>query len=212
MIKKIITTALVAGVLCTGLQARFIGMAVENPRIKSPAIHRHFQDHGIHSLVGIERVARKYPRLQSLDVSWNRISTVENGTFRRLTGLKMLRLGRNKITTIQAGAFEGLSKLETLGLVFNRLTKLSKGTFRGMPNLKVLMLTHNQLTEIPVEVLEELPQLERLDIIGNPIAQDPQQIAKIQEALPKVLIITTSKFPLSHEWPVEYGGTVSPVN
>lgn len=104
----------------------------------------------------------------------NKLSRVEDDTFRNLTQLLLLVLSRNQISHVSAGAFRGLEKVREVSLHTNLLTSLQAGTFRGLPNLFHISLEHNFLSSLPAGVLQGVNQLENIDLHNNSFPNLPR--------------------------------------
>ncbi|CAM4600549.1 unnamed protein product [Caretta caretta] len=94
-------------------------------------------------------------KLEKMELTGNKMSSIKKETFRNLTSLQFLSLLDNQISTIEPGAFEGLSHLQTLLLATNKITKqtFQKGIFQGVNSLVDLQLFENY---IPYETSGEL--------------------------------------------------------
>ncbi|CAG08059.1 unnamed protein product, partial [Tetraodon nigroviridis] len=104
----------------------------------------------------------------------NKLSRVEDDTFRNLTQLFLLVLSRNQISHVSAGAFRGLEKIGEISLHTNLLTSLEAGTFQGLPNLFHISLEHNFLSSLPAGVLQGVNRLENIDLHNNSFPNLPQ--------------------------------------
>ena len=131
---------------------------------------------GITSLDGLERVARKYPHLERLELSDNAISEVPS-TIKLFTNLRSLRLRNNQLSTLP----EELAHLTQL-----RVLRLSGNKFRIIPpaitalhGLRSLTLNNNKIIAMPLEI-SRLRQLRELHLQGNRIAAIPQEIKKLK--------------------------------
>ncbi|XP_029670244.1 leucine-rich repeats and immunoglobulin-like domains protein 1 [Formica exsecta] len=89
----------------------------------------------------------KLSRLLYLNLDDNEIKALQNGVFQGLESLRSLTLTNNNITTIELSAFRGLTTLTTLDLHRNTIRDLRKGTFAELTALKELNLAHNNIAE-----------------------------------------------------------------
>ncbi|KAM8939438.1 toll-like receptor 3 [Pelodytes ibericus] len=84
------------------------------------------------------------PRLQFLNLENNLVSHLNLEAFRGLSELKSLNLkkflGSSKVSIIDDLAFQWLTKLEYLNLEGNRLSSITKNTFTGLTSLKNLSM------------------------------------------------------------------------
>jgi len=107
--------------------------------------------------------AFKLPKLEYLDVSFNKLEKVNEGWQGHPT-LKVLKSVDNKFKNFNA--FKNMPKLQELYLANNNLTQLTG--YEGLPGLKVLHLRRNKIEKIEDE-LPELPALEYLNLRSNKV-------------------------------------------
>jgi Leucine-rich repeat (LRR) protein len=112
----------------------------------------------------------RWSALESLDLSANRLSTVDHGTFAggAQTSLRMLDLSGNRLTDIDGG-FSGMINLTRLDLRNNFITALTEFTFRDLKNLHNLLLTNNRIEQIDPQTFRPLANLLYLVLKGNPL-------------------------------------------
>lgn len=72
------------------------------------------------------------PALETLDVSYNRLTSVDGRAFRLLANLTELRLRGNRIATVAADAFRPLANLRTLDVAGNELRSLPLDAFKPL--------------------------------------------------------------------------------
>ena len=116
----------------------------------------------------------EYPKCRSLSIKGNRLQKFPIAVSGAHT-LEKLDLSENKISSIDDDAFDGLENLIELDLSFNELNYLptSIGKLR---KLKRLNLSENKISSLPKE-FENLTSLEFLDFDGNPIERVPVEIS-----------------------------------
>ncbi|XP_066275393.1 toll-like receptor 3 [Branchiostoma lanceolatum] len=109
--------------------------------------------------------------LQTLDLSYNRISQLDSTAFNGIRRLDRLVLSSNDILTVDSDSFSSLSQtgLETLVLFRNNLTKLTNNTFASVPLLKRLDLAYNNISSIEDNAFAGLRYLEVLTLYMNPL-------------------------------------------
>jgi Leucine-rich repeat (LRR) protein len=90
--------------------------------------------------------------LEDLDMSYNSLTRLEEGTFSNLKKLKNLRLDFNLITSISKNLFKGLGSLTLLSLKENSLTALQNLTFWFLNSVNELDLNDNKLIKIEENV------------------------------------------------------------
>ncbi|XP_055484781.1 leucine-rich repeats and immunoglobulin-like domains protein 2 isoform X3 [Psammomys obesus] len=136
-----------------------------------------------------------FPRmsLKYLNLSNNRITTLEAGCFDNLSGsllvvklnrnrismippkvfklphLQFLELKRNRIKIVEGLTFQGLDSLRSLKMQRNGISKLKDGAFFGLNNMEELELEHNNLTGVNKGWLYGLRMLQQLYMSQNAI-------------------------------------------
>ncbi|KAG9262415.1 toll-like receptor 13 [Astyanax mexicanus] len=109
-------------------------------------------------------------KLELLDLSQNKLNSINKGDFRCLGYLRYLYLQDNQITYIEPGAFEGLTNLTVLSLQSNKITQSSirLSVFSGLPNLLYLWLNNNYISYSTQTSLREPPfaSLPHLEVLG----------------------------------------------
>lgn len=131
------------------------------------------------------------PKLQTLDIGFNVIDRIEEGSFSMLPELEEIDLGGNVLTNIPPNLFGGitsrsfrrlslkgnkvkrlegfqsLNRLMELDLSGNVLEDLSQSSFSGLDSLRLLNLSNNAILNIQSSTFGSLPSLEILDLSGN---------------------------------------------
>ncbi|KAK7930466.1 hypothetical protein WMY93_006861 [Mugilogobius chulae] len=103
-------------------------------------------------------------RLQSLDLSQNQISHIDDFAFSHLSVLTKLVLKCNRLTHLTNDMFQGLSNLTVLNLEENNLRHISKFVFAPLRKLQTLS---NSLTALAPDALQMLTHLSELSIGYN---------------------------------------------
>ncbi|XP_043470332.1 adhesion G protein-coupled receptor A3 isoform X2 [Leptopilina heterotoma] len=106
--------------------------------------------------------------LKRLSISYNKITTLAEGSFNGLENLERLDLNHNQISTIDTYAFKQLINLKRLDLSFNRISKLGPTLFHSMVVLDRLKLNDNYLTTLKEGTFHRLKSLKQLDVSNNP--------------------------------------------
>lgn len=116
--------------------------------------------------------------LKVLNVSWNSVRSIDEGTFIGLDSITVLRLQHISLSVLEAKifnnslpnlkyldlsyaglqviepyAFQHLNQLETLDLKFNYLFEMQSSAFVGLKQLQYLDLSANYLSDIPMDAL-----------------------------------------------------------
>jgi len=104
--------------------------------------------------------------LEDLDVSNNRIQTLNTSMFEGLSSLKKLNISHNSITKINIDTFSDTKNLRTLDLSNNQITYLSTSTGK-FPLLEYLDLSQNDIQNVTQIPFESMPNLKQLYLTGN---------------------------------------------
>ncbi|XP_064615731.1 toll-like receptor 13 [Liolophura sinensis] len=111
---------------------------------------------------------------ESLDLSWNLLETITNGSFRILSRLISLSLNHNKLVRLEPSAFEGLSQLRFLDLSNNRFVleyeSYPPTVFHPTQKLEILNMDENspgyssRAYQFPDEIFSSLISLKELTV------------------------------------------------
>jgi internalin A len=104
-----------------------------------------------------ELPALKLPKLEYLDISFNKIEKVNDG-WTGHANIRILKSIDNKFKTL--APFKSMPKLEELYLANNAITNLSG--WESLPELRKLHLRRNKIEKIE----EEMPPLEKLEYLN----------------------------------------------
>ncbi|VVD02300.1 unnamed protein product [Leptidea sinapis] len=107
-----------------------------------------------------------YPLLQSLDMSENKIQSIEEDSLGRLEMLLFLNLNRNLLPIVPKSLPD---ELKYLSINNNIIRNLSTHDFKNLPNLRILLLKGNEIHFIQDHVFDDLLSLEILDLSNNPL-------------------------------------------
>ncbi|XP_030849853.1 toll-like receptor 3 [Strongylocentrotus purpuratus] len=110
------------------------------------------------------------PDITTLGLASNFLSQIENGTFNPLKNLKILYLSQSSITVLSRGVFDSLTALTTLDLRNNEIKKIPECLLQTQYHLAVLFLSNNELETIPRTLFNETTSLHSLFIQQNKIA------------------------------------------
>lgn len=112
---------------------------------------------------------KNFSGLRLLDVSGNRIKTLERDTFRKSVRLRTLNLARNEINQMKSDVFQDLTSLNELSLSDNKLVNFSSGVnvFRNLRQLTRLDLSNNTIIDIERNMLVDLENLVEINMSYN---------------------------------------------
>ncbi|KAL6442103.1 hypothetical protein ACFW04_002428 [Cataglyphis niger] len=105
--------------------------------------------------------------LQALGLPNNLLDSVPTTALSHLIGLDRLDLSHNKLKTLEADSFKGMSSLTYLDLCDNLLSQLSPQVFLALPILRSLRMRGNRLSVSALSALRGLKRLEELDLSSN---------------------------------------------
>lgn len=115
------------------------------------------------------------PKLRSLDLSDNNLSTIDPETFNNLPTTEEINLRNNKIAFIFNETFVNFPYLKDLDLSRNKIELLNPSAFISLPELQKLALEHNELTKLPDKIFSRNPMMENINLSGNKLNQiDPE--------------------------------------
>ncbi|KAM8930781.1 leucine-rich repeats and immunoglobulin-like domains protein 1 [Pelodytes ibericus] len=113
----------------------------------------------------------QYISLETLDLSFNEITEIQNGWFPLGLRIQELHLGSNKVSTLESGSFDTLSRsLAVLRLSKNRISHLPVKAFK-LPRLTQLELNRNRIRLIEGLTFQGLDSLEVLKLQRNNISK-----------------------------------------
>lgn len=109
-------------------------------------------------------------KLELLNLSSNFLSSnwINFATFKGLFGLRLLDLSYNKITSLENAVFADLSSLEVLDLKNNLIENVAVDTFSNLSSLTSLVLSHNFIKNVNFS-LNSLANLNVLSLDFNEI-------------------------------------------
>lgn len=140
---------------------------------------------------------QELPTVETLSLSGNRIKFIEDGTFRIIgDALKSLNLSYNKLTELNNSMFHYLVALTTLSLAHNNIRTLQPNCFvdptqTSYPyNLITIDLSHNLIGDnsgLTADQFMSLTQTQTLILTENPLSQST--VDDLRAALPNITII-----------------------
>ncbi len=152
MLKKIMVTVVVAGLLFSGMQA--LSLRAKSLSLREALLH---PSGPLAHRARTGSLDRMHTDVTKLNLGSRGITkiTLEEGRAlaENYPELEELDLSLNKLKTLPDGVFSGLRNLRVLNLSYNRLRKVNDWGFGGMPNLRELSLAGNFIRRTLHEVL-----------------------------------------------------------
>lgn len=115
-----------------------------------------------------DNVFVRLTKLEVLNLSWNKITSIHENGLKGLTNLRVLKLSRNHLQKFLLRTFENTPQLEELLLNNNHIETIEDGTLQ-LPHLKRLDFSHNKLKELSNFMFQNCRNLEYLDLRSNHI-------------------------------------------
>ncbi|KAL7673498.1 hypothetical protein ACOME3_008353 [Neoechinorhynchus agilis] len=110
--------------------------------------------------------------LETLDISYNRLTALPPFVFAYLTNLRFLHLHSNQLNDLCNGSiWSGLVKLVYLDLDHNNISELDFDSSRDLYNLRNLTINVNQLRELHPCHFHNLKSLESLQLMSNNVSE-----------------------------------------
>jgi Leucine-rich repeat (LRR) protein len=109
----------------------------------------------------------RFTKLLVLDLSDNRIETLESYSFNVIQRLERLYISHNQLYFISPDCFWRLTQLVLLDLSHNQLILLPGKIFNGLCHLNHVCLSYNQLSHLPDSLFAITTNLKRLDVSHN---------------------------------------------
>ena len=105
--------------------------------------------------------------LNTIDLSFNKLTSLETNSFSNLTSLRTIYLRNNQISKISPNAFSGFSYLYMLDLSFNSLSTIDATSFTGLTGLTELILDSNSIKTINSTTFSAIKSLQTLSLRNN---------------------------------------------
>uniref|UniRef100_A0A673N379 Slit homolog 1 protein n=1 Tax=Sinocyclocheilus rhinocerous TaxID=307959 RepID=A0A673N379_9TELE len=113
-------------------------------------------------------IFKKLPQLRKINLSNNKITDIEEGTFEGASGVNELILTSNRLESVHYGMLKGLSGLRTLMLRSNKISCVNNGSFTGLSSVRLLSLYDNLITSMSPGAFDTLHSLSTLNLLANP--------------------------------------------
>lgn len=125
-----------------------------------------------------DNVFMRLERLDVMNLSWNKITSIHENGFKGLINLRVLKLNRNHLQKFRLRTFENTPRIEELLLNNNHIEAIEDGTLQ-LPQLKRLDLSHNKLRELSNLLFQNCRNLEYLDLRSNRITMIRRSIYQL---------------------------------
>ncbi|XP_051560940.1 slit homolog 2 protein isoform X1 [Myxocyprinus asiaticus] len=113
-------------------------------------------------------IFKKLPQLRKINLSNNKITDIEEGTFEGASGVNELILTSNRLESVHYSMLKGLSGLRTLMLRSNKISCVNNGSFTGLSSVRLLSLYDNLITSMSPGAFDTLHSLSTLNLLANP--------------------------------------------
>ncbi|KAL5268720.1 hypothetical protein ACHWQZ_G002536 [Mnemiopsis leidyi] len=124
----------------------------------------------VNGVMGLEM----FTKLRRLNLTHNRLTSLDEEVMLKLTSLEELRLGNNNLNKFPLVVTE-MTQLRDLSLVYNLISVIPEQILR-MQNLENLHLDNNYLSEMPDFVTQQLSSLSSLTFSSNQLAWDEDYV------------------------------------
>ncbi|KAG5682188.1 hypothetical protein PVAND_011556 [Polypedilum vanderplanki] len=128
--------------------------------------------------------------LEEVDISKNRLHSIDDIELAELKSLKTLRLSENFIVDIAPNAFTSLSQLQHLFLKKNFITHISEKHFRNLKNLIILDLSANKIQKIHPLAFHSLAKVSELYLSQNSLNQIPENLFIKMRGLKRLMLFS----------------------
>lgn len=129
-----------------------------------------------------ENLSKIFPRLEVVIFTQSAMRSVNN-SFGYTQKLQILDLSRNKISSVAENSFVNLVNLTELHLSYNEIRNLSGYTFSALKNLKLLTLKGNRLQVLSDDIYANLINMRNISMSDNYFVQIPQYLFRHNKRL-----------------------------
>ncbi|XP_071131840.1 insulin-like growth factor-binding protein complex acid labile subunit [Mytilus edulis] len=146
-------------------------LLIDVPKTPSNTVYLYLQHNSIRRIPN--ETFHYLKLLVLLDLSFNRIFTMNEDAFEGLQNLRSLYLSKNsrypvdENLSLPKNVFKYLVNLTVLDLSYNNIDSLHEETLNGLLNLQQLKLNNNLLKELPNDSFQYTPKLAILDLSNN---------------------------------------------
>ncbi|CAH1183084.1 unnamed protein product [Phaedon cochleariae] len=135
-------------------------------------------------LIQIPQTVYDNTNLKKLDLTNNRIKTINATIINSLTNLRELRLTKNFIQTIEEGSLFDHKHVKTIYLDDNEIEYMEPKSIRNLPVVKSLKLNRNKLRKLPNIAFHNLPLLQSLELQQNKLRNiEPKAFSQVPHLL-----------------------------
>ncbi|XP_078406843.1 toll-like receptor 22 [Cetorhinus maximus] len=118
--------------------------------------------------MNLDMVPRYLPTsTKNLDLSENKIRSLQKSSFDHLPQLQVLNISKNSISDIAEETFGNVKNPSFLNLGYNRLTALTKSMLSGLGNLTTLLLNNNIIQTIEPDAFASLINVKTINLNSN---------------------------------------------
>lgn len=135
-----------------------------------------------HAVFFPENLSKIFPRLEVVIFTQCAMRSVNN-SFGYTRKLQILDLSRNKISSVAEDSFVNLVNLTELHLSFNEIKNLSGYTFNALKNLELLTLKGNRIQVLSDDIYANLINMRNISMSNNYFVQIPQYLFRHNKKL-----------------------------
>ncbi|GAA0785895.1 hypothetical protein GCM10008909_15320 [Hathewaya limosa] len=127
----------------------------------------------------ITRLKNLGSKVTELNLGFNEISDIKEGTFDNIINVEKLSLTHNEIKSLPNNIFDKLTKLRNLDISENNLKDLPEELFKNLENLEELSIRECNIEELPDGIFKNLKNLRTLSLVGNKLSHIPKAIFEL---------------------------------
>lgn len=129
-------------------------------------------------ITDIPYAARNCKRLESLWLGNNRLSALNDASFKKLKRVKNINFYKAEVTVLPKG-IRKMRRLEVVDLYYNKLETLPKSMTR-LKRLTHLAVSHNQLMTLPARI-DRMKRVHTIYAHHNHLSKLPERITRMKE-------------------------------
>ncbi|XP_063698143.1 leucine-rich repeat-containing protein 15 [Culicoides brevitarsis] len=116
--------------------------------------------------------------MMKIDLSANRLSTLNKDSFKRLTHLVELDISSNQLDYLPFDVFEDQDSLEILRLQKNKIELFDYRLFLKLRNLVILDASDNQIHSLPENLFDSIRKVTAINLSHNKIENFPSNLLR----------------------------------